>query len=79
MVQRAIIPVSSAISSGWPKNLRIGDANKYIGRSKMQNKKRTIQDRCIYTPNMSYFLAPNACPHSVSNALAIPSCIYLLK
>ncbi|ESQ40989.1 hypothetical protein EUTSA_v10015135mg [Eutrema salsugineum] len=60
MTQTAIIPESSAMSSGWPKNLRIGDVKMYIGRSKTEHKNRTIQDRCIYTPNMSYFLAPNA-------------------
>jgi len=60
MAQTEMIPESSAMSSGWPMNLRIGVAKMYIGRSKMENKKRTIQDRCKYTPNMSYFFAPNA-------------------
>ena len=60
ITQRATVPESSAMSSGWPKYLRIGVAKKYIGSSKMEHKKRTIQDRCKYTPNMSYFLAPNA-------------------
>lgn len=60
MAQREMVPESSAMSSGWPKNLRIGDAKMYIGRSKMEHKKRTIQDRCKYTPNKLYFFAPNA-------------------
>ena len=60
MTQTAMEPESSAMSSGWPKYLRMGVAKKYIGRSKMENKKRTIQDRCKYTPNMSYLFAPNA-------------------
>lgn len=60
MAQTATVPESSAMSSDWPKNLRIGDVKKYVGRSNMEHKKRTIQDRCRYTPNLAYFFAPNA-------------------
>lgn len=66
-------PDCSATSSGCPKSLRIGVAKRYIGNERMQQRKRTIQDLCIYMPSMWYFFAPNAWPHRVSSALAIPN------
>lgn len=68
------MPACSARSDGCPNSLRIGVAKRYIGRRRIAQRKSTIHDRCMYMPNIWYFFAPKACPHSVSRALAIPSC-----
>lgn len=74
MNQMETVPAMTARSSGCPNQRRIGVAKKYIGRRRIPHKKSTIHDLCMYTPSMWYFFAPNAWPHSVSSALAIPSC-----
>lgn len=73
IIQRAKIPVSSATSEGCPMSFKMGVAYMKSGRVIIAKIKSTIQARCMYMPNMLYFLAPKAWPHNVSNALANPN------
>ncbi|BAT05912.1 Os08g0480050, partial [Oryza sativa Japonica Group] len=71
--QTLILPARLARSAGCPISSSRSSMSTYVGVSATANMRSTSHDRCRYTPSMWYFLAPNACPHSVSSALAMPS------
>nr|ACG43594.1 hypothetical protein [Zea mays] len=66
-------PAIAASSGGCPVSSSTSSAKKYMGSSSTAHMNSTIHDRCMYTPIMWNFFAPNACPHSVSSALAMPN------
>lgn len=72
-------PDISATSSDCPNSFRIGEAKMYIGKSRMQHRNKTIHDLWRYIPNIWCLLAPKACPHSVSSALAMPNWLIVTK
>ncbi|WVZ66095.1 LOW QUALITY PROTEIN: hypothetical protein U9M48_015369 [Paspalum notatum var. saurae] len=65
-----------AISGDWPSSSRMGSEKAYMAASGTPVAMSSTVERCRYTPSISYFSAPYACPHSVSTALPIPSCIH---
>lgn len=66
--------VAEAILGGSPSNIRMRLLKMYITVRPIPVNVRRIVDLCKYTPNIPYFLAPYAWPHSVSTALPIPNC-----
>lgn len=74
IIQRAIFPASFAIASSCPRALKIGVVKRKIGSNIVDDTNNRIHDLCKYIPSMWYCLAPKACPHRVSNPLAMPSC-----
>ena len=72
--QREMVSATSAMFSSWPRSFKIGLVNKNNGRRQKAVENKTIHDLWRYTPIISNSFAPNACPQSVDNALAIPNC-----
>ena len=72
IIQMAKVPAASEIWVSCPMNFRTCPAKMYIGHRTKAMLRSNTHDRCMYTPSMSSFPAPTACPHSVSNALPIP-------
>lgn len=66
---------AEAISSDWPRNIRMGLEKMYMMLRRTPAKVMRTVDLCKYTPSISYFWAPYACPHRVSTALPIPNCL----
>uniref|UniRef100_J3LKT1 Uncharacterized protein n=1 Tax=Oryza brachyantha TaxID=4533 RepID=J3LKT1_ORYBR len=76
MNQTETRPAIADSSGGCPVSSSTSSAYMYMGSSSSAHPSSTIHERCMYTPIMWYFFAPNACPHSVSSALAMPSCVH---
>jgi len=74
IAQREMVPATCAMLSSWPKRIKIGLVNMNTGTRTSAVNNKTIHDLWRYTPIMLYSFAPNACPQSVDNALAIPNC-----
>ena len=76
--QREMVSATWAMFPSWPRSLKIGSVKKNNGRRQTAVENKTIHDLWRYTPIMLYSFAPNACPQSVDNALAIPNCNFQL-
>lgn len=73
IAQREMVPATRAMLSSCPNIFKIGVMKKNRGRRRTEVQNKTIHDLWRYTPIMLYSFAPYACPHRVSNALAIPN------
>ncbi|QHO41563.1 uncharacterized protein DS421_5g146810 [Arachis hypogaea] len=67
-IQSANTPTTFAMDAVSPINLGNWQASTYKKLRRSAMALRITHDLCIKTPSISNFLAPNACPPSVSSA-----------